>query len=66
MAAIANPKSPDQRPDKPTNHARNAGLLSIIPGLGQLYNKQYAKAVAFFIVVVSYFAVNYDLFFKGA
>ena len=66
MASIPKPNTPEQRPDKPTNHARNAALLSIIPGAGQFYNNQKAKAIAFFIIIMSYFAVNYDLFFKGA
>ncbi|MGL4548837.1 sugar ABC transporter permease, partial [Eubacterium aggregans] len=33
-----------------TNHSRKAGLLSIIPGIGQIYNKQLSKGVIFLVV----------------
>jgi arabinogalactan oligomer/maltooligosaccharide transport system permease protein len=31
-----------------TNHKKKASLLSIIPGLGQFYNKQAFKGIVFF------------------
>ncbi|MGL6247859.1 MAG: sugar ABC transporter permease, partial [Culicoidibacterales bacterium] len=33
-----------------TNHSRKAGLLSIIPGIGQIYNKQLSKGIIFLVV----------------
>ncbi|GAA3720119.1 sugar ABC transporter permease [Salinicoccus jeotgali] len=37
-----------------------AAALSILPGLGQLYNKRYAKAGGLFILFISFFAVFYN------
>lgn len=34
---------------------RKATLLSIFPGLGQLYNKQYYKALLFFVILILFF-----------
>lgn len=48
-----------------THHARHAGLLSIIPGLGQLYNKQWVKGGLFLILLAAYLIVFYDLFNMG-
>ncbi|WP_203248877.1 carbohydrate ABC transporter permease [Sporosarcina beigongshangi] len=39
-----------------TKHKRNASLLSIIPGFGQFYNKQYVKGAIFFILTVAFFS----------
>lgn len=33
-----------------TTHSRKAGLLSIVPGLGQIYNKQLGKGIIFLTV----------------
>ncbi|MGN8648160.1 ABC transporter permease subunit [Gracilibacillus sp. HCP3S3_G5_1] len=38
-----------------------ATLLSLIPGLGQLYNKQYFKGSIFLILTISFFLVFYDI-----
>ena len=37
-----------------------AAALSILPGLGQLYNKRYIKAGVLFILFISFFAVFYN------
>ena len=65
MAAIATPQ-PTTTPKPKTNHRTIAAAISIVPGMGQLYNKQFLKGATFFIVVLSYFLVNFELFFKGA
>jgi arabinogalactan oligomer/maltooligosaccharide transport system permease protein len=44
-----------------SNHRKIATVLSIIPGLGQLYNRQYVKGVLFFILAASFFIVFGDL-----
>ncbi|WP_053361850.1 sugar ABC transporter permease [Bacillus sp. FJAT-27251] len=44
-----------------TNHRKIATALSIIPGLGQLYHKQYLKGVSFLILAASFFYVFADL-----
>ncbi|WP_373270854.1 carbohydrate ABC transporter permease [Bacillus canaveralius] len=43
-----------------TNHGRNAGLLSLIPGFGQFYNKQFLKGAIFLILASSFFIAFYD------
>ncbi|MBT2659914.1 sugar ABC transporter permease [Bacillus sp. ISL-45] len=48
-----------------TNHRRIAAALSIIPGLGQLYNKQYLKGIAFLILTGAFFGVFADLLNMG-
>lgn len=48
-----------------TNHRRIATALSIIPGLGQLYNKQYLKGIAFLILTGAFFGVFTDLLNMG-
>nr|WP_285852291.1 sugar ABC transporter permease [Robertmurraya korlensis] len=40
-------------------------LLSIIPGLGQFYNKQWIKGLFFLLLAVSFFAVFGDLLNMG-
>lgn len=37
-----------------------APLLSIIPGLGQIYNRRYIKGIALFIVLISFLAVTWN------
>ncbi len=39
-----------------TKHKRNASLLSIIPGFGQIYNKQYMKGIIFFVLAAAFFS----------
>lgn len=38
-----------------------AAVLSIIPGLGQFYNKRYIKGAIFLILSIAFFIVFYDL-----
>ncbi|MFK3938184.1 carbohydrate ABC transporter permease [Alkalihalobacillus sp. NPDC078783] len=40
---------------------RTAGLLSVIPGLGQLYNKQRVKGICFFVLAAAFGIVFYDI-----
>ncbi len=47
------------------NHRKIALLLSIIPGLGQFYNKQWVKGLTFLVLAVSFFAVFGDLLNMG-
>ncbi|MDW6004697.1 sugar ABC transporter permease [Vibrio mangrovi] len=49
----------------PTQHRYYALWLSVIPGLGQLYNKQIAKAVMFFIFMLSFWGVFSDFLSNG-
>lgn len=44
---------------------RKAALFSLIPGLGQFYNRQYAKGVLFLFFFVAYILVFKDLFNMG-
>lgn len=44
-----------------THHRRNATLLSIIPGFGQFYNKQFIKGMIFLILAAS-FAIVFSEF----
>lgn len=37
-----------------TKHKRNASLLSIIPGFGQFYNKQYMKGIILFVLAAAF------------
>ncbi|MGA9227051.1 MAG: sugar ABC transporter permease [Mesobacillus sp.] len=48
-----------------SNHRRIATALSIVPGLGQLYNKQYLKGIAFLILTGAFFGVFSDLLNMG-
>lgn len=43
-----------------SNHRKIATLLSIIPGLGQFYNKQYLKGSFFFILGASFIYAFWD------
>lgn len=51
--------------DKDQKKVRTATLLSIIPGLGQLYNKQLVKG-ALFLVIFAGFVIELILFGAGA
>src|SRR5699024_6511957 len=42
-------------------HRTTAGILSIIPGLGQFYNKQWVKGFVCLGLGISFFIVFYDL-----
>lgn len=42
-------------------HAKTAMLMSIIPGFGQLYNRQVLKGIILFILTASFFIVFKDL-----
>lgn len=46
-------------------HRKKALLLSVIPGLGQFYNKQWIKGLLFLLLGVSFFAVFGDLLNMG-
>ncbi|MGN5053736.1 hypothetical protein ACTG2D_05150 [Aeromonas veronii] len=48
-----------------THHAKVAALLSLIPGLGQWYNRQWVKGTLFFIVMVCFFGVFHDFLSQG-
>ncbi|MDN4073744.1 carbohydrate ABC transporter permease [Fictibacillus terranigra] len=48
-----------------SNHRKTAALLSIIPGIGQLYNKQRIKGAIFLILAASYFIVFGNLLNMG-
>ncbi|KIY23250.1 MULTISPECIES: carbohydrate ABC transporter permease [Mesobacillus] len=48
-----------------TNHRKIATALSMIPGLGQLYNKQYLKGTAFLVLTGAFFGVFKDLLNMG-
>lgn len=40
-------------------------LLSIIPGAGQFYNKQYVKGILFFILLTSFYSVSKEFISHG-
>ena len=44
-----------------TSHRKKALLLSIIPGVGQLYNKQILKGISFLVLIAAFFFVFKDL-----
>ena len=48
-----------------TSHRKTALLLSIIPGLGQLYNKQILKGISFLVLAASFFIVFYNFLNYG-
>lgn len=54
-----------QKKSYQTNHRRTATALSIIPGLGQLYNKQNVKGISFLILTAAFFGVFADLLNMG-
>lgn len=48
-----------------TKHRKTALALSLIPGLGQLYHRQFLKGVFFFIMTLSFILVFKDLISLG-
>lgn len=48
-----------------TQHAKIAALLSLIPGFGQFYNKQFIKGALFFIVMSCFLGVFNDFLQEG-
>ncbi|MGL4819880.1 MAG: sugar ABC transporter permease, partial [Bacilli bacterium] len=48
-----------------SNHRMRALWLSLIPGLGQLYNRQPVKAALWFVLAASYLVVFRDLLQYG-
>lgn len=44
-----------------SNHRKVATALSVIPGLGQLYNRQYAKGIVFLILSLSFIIAFKDI-----
>lgn len=48
-----------------TNHRKRALILSIVPGLGQIYNKQFLKGILFLILSASFLYVFSDLLNMG-
>lgn len=46
--------------NKKTNHRKIALYLSIIPGAGQFYNKQYIKGLVYLILAISFFSVFFE------
>ncbi|MCD7034923.1 sugar ABC transporter permease [Metabacillus sp. GX 13764] len=48
-----------------SNHRKVAAALSIIPGVGQLYNKQFLKGVLFLIFTAAFLRVFWDMLDMG-
>lgn len=48
-----------------TNHKKQAALLSIIPGIGQFYNKQAIKGIVFLTIFIA-FVIQMVIFGVGA
>lgn len=48
-----------------TVHRKKATIFSVIPGAGQIYNKQTLKGILFFILSVSFLLAFKDLFNMG-
>ncbi|WP_052198307.1 carbohydrate ABC transporter permease [Pectobacterium fontis] len=46
-------------------HARTALLLALVPGFGQIYNRQIVKGAFFFIVMVCFISVFHDFLRDG-
>ncbi|MFD1465440.1 ABC transporter permease subunit [Lapidilactobacillus mulanensis] len=55
----------DKAAKQSKSHAKTAALLSIIPGLGQLYNKQLIKGIGFLIIAILYVTGFWSLFNMG-
>lgn len=51
--------------NKSTNHRKIALALSIVPGLGQFYNRQILKGLIFLILAASFFIVFGDILNMG-
>lgn len=50
---------------KSAGHAKKAMLVSLIPGIGQLYNRQKAKGVLFLFLFIMYIVVFKDIINMG-
>ena len=48
-------------PARPHRSVRLATWLSVIPGLGQLYNRQPKRAAAFVLSVVAFFVITLNI-----
>lgn len=48
-----------------THHAKLAALCALIPGFGQLYNRQYVKGAIFFGILVCFFSAFHDFLQTG-
>ena len=48
-----------------THHAKIAVLLSLIPGLGQIYNRQVVKGAIFFVLMACFFGIFHDFLQMG-
>ncbi|WP_144561320.1 carbohydrate ABC transporter permease [Bacillus mycoides] len=48
-----------------SKHRKTAAMLSIIPGIGQMYNKQYVKALIFLVLTGSFIVAFADLLNMG-
>ncbi|KUP09053.1 arabinogalactan ABC transporter permease [Bacillus coahuilensis m2-6] len=48
-----------------SNHRKTALALSLVPGLGQLYNKQFLKGGAFLVLTAAFFIVFLDTLNMG-
>lgn len=57
--------SPKMSKQKKSGHGKKAALLSLIPGLGQIYNKQIVKGLIFLGFFLSFIFVFKDLFNIG-
>lgn len=49
-----------QSPKSKTHSPRRAMLMSIIPGLGQIYNRRYFKGIFLFVLMASFFITFSD------
>ncbi|PWC18899.1 carbohydrate ABC transporter permease [Brenneria corticis] len=48
-----------------SRHARLSLLLGLLPGLGQIYNRQFVKGVFFFLVMSCFIGVFHDFLREG-
>lgn len=48
-----------------TKHAKTAALLSIVPGFGQFYNRQFLKGIIFLVLAASFGIVFGDILNMG-
>ncbi len=53
--------SHSQKQSPGTKHRRLAAVLSMIPGLGQFYNRQFVKGLIFLLMAGSFFIAFHDL-----
>ncbi len=64
MSSISHGLAPHDVAER-TQHRWVAACLSIIPGGGQLYNRQYAKSAIFFIFLLSFVGALHDFLSTG-